>query len=204
MTVAQGSHRKTRRSTTGQIVVISGPSGVGKSTICRELIQRLDKAYLTVSATTRARAATEVEGKDYWFISKEEFLRRIKQGAFLEYAEVFGNYYGTPRDQVEQALGQGKAVILEIDVQGGKQAKQVYPDATMIFIVAPDGQALQGRLAGRGREDAAAMQRRLAKAEQETQAARGHYDWFVVNDDLERAIGQIVEIIAGDKRRLSA
>ena len=200
MTVAQGTHLKTRRSTTGQVVVISGPSGAGKSTICRELVRRLDKAYLTVSATTRSRAATEVEGKDYGFISKEEFLRRIQQGAFLEYAEVFGNYYGTPRDQVDQALAQGKTVILEIDVQGGKQAKQVYPDATMIFIVAPDGQALQGRLAGRGREDAVAMQRRLAKAEQETQAAKGTYEWFVVNDDLERAIGQIVEIISGSTR----
>jgi guanylate kinase len=197
MTMTQGSSCRECKSTTGQVVVISGPSGVGKSTICRELVGRLDKAMLSVSATTRPRAGTEVEGRDYWFISKEDFLQRIQQGAFLEFAEVFGNYYGTPKDKVEQALAQGRIVILEIDVQGGKQAKQVYPDAKMIFIVAPDGQALRGRLTGRGREDAATMQRRLAKAEQETQSAKGYYDWFVVNDDLEKAISQIVEIIAG-------
>jgi guanylate kinase len=196
MTVAQGS-QPSARPKAGQVVVISGPSGAGKSTICRELVRRLDNAFLSVSATTRARAATEVEGKDYWFISKEEFQRRIKQGAFLEYAEVFGNYYGTPKDRVDQALDQGRTVILEIDVQGGRQAKQAYPDAKMIFIVAPNDGTLQSRLSGRGREDASAMQRRLAKAEQETTAAKGCYEWFVVNDDLGRAIDQIVDIIAG-------
>jgi guanylate kinase len=196
MTVAQGS-QQCARPKAGQVVVISGPSGAGKSTICRELVRRLDNAFLSVSATTRARAAAEVEGKDYWFISKEDFQRRIKQGAFLEYAEVFGNYYGTPKDRVDQALDQGRTVILEIDVQGGRQAKQAYPDAKMIFIVAPNDGTLQSRLSGRGREDASAMQRRLAKAEQETTAAKGCYEWFVVNDDLGRAIDQIVDIIAG-------
>jgi guanylate kinase len=187
----------TRSTTTGQVVVISGPSGVGKGTICRELVRRLDDAYLSVSMTTRPRAQTEVDGKDYWFISREEFERRIGQGAFLEYAEVFGNYYGTPKDKIDQALSQGRIVILEIDVQGGRQAKQVFPEARMVFILPPEGKALQQRLSGRGRDDAATMQRRLEKAEQETRAARSCYTFFVVNDDLEKAIGQILAIITG-------
>jgi len=190
--------RSQKSVTTGRVVVISGPSGVGKGTICRELVRRLNDAYLSVSVTTRPRAKNEVDGKDYWFLSREEFERRIDQGAFLEYAEVFGNYYGTPKDKIEQALSQGRIVILEIDVQGGRQAKQAFPDARMIFILPPQGQVLHQRLSGRGRDDAVTMQRRLEKAEQETVAARSCYESFVVNDDLEKAIGQIVEIITGD------
>jgi guanylate kinase len=197
MTVTQGSEHGTRHSTAGRVVVISGPSGVGKSTICGELVRRLDNVYLSVSATTRPKAKAEVEGKDYWFITREEFERRIAQGAFLEYAEVFGNYYGTPKDRIEQALDQGRTVILEIDVQGGKQAKKAYPDARMIFIVAPKQDALQNRLSGRARDDVATIQRRLAKADQETAAARTCYEHFVINDDLEQAIAQIISIITG-------
>jgi len=195
--IQESGVRSQKSATTGQVVVISGPSGVGKGTICRELVRRLDNVYLSVSLTTRPRARTEVDGRDYGFISREEFERRIDQGAFLEFAEVFGNYYGTPKDKIDQALSQGRIVILEIDVQGGRQAKQAFPDARMIFILPPPGQALEQRLSGRGRDDAATMQRRLEKAEQETDAARSCYESFVVNDDLDKAIGQIIEIITG-------
>lgn len=191
-----------KSATTGPVVVISGPSGVGKGTICRELVHRLGNAYLSVSVTTRPRAKTEVDGNDYWFISRQEFQRRIGQGAFLEYAEVFGNFYGTPRDKIDQSLREGKIVILEIDVQGGKQAKQAFPDAKMVFVLPPQSSTLQQRLSGRGRDDAATVQRRLAKAEQEISAAKSCYTYFVVNDDLEKATNEVLGIITGQSGSL--
>ena len=135
----------------GIIVVISGPSGVGKGTICKELVKRLSDACLSVSVTTRPRTPKEVDGRDYWFVSKDEFQRRIKNGLLLEHAEVFGNFYGTPKDKVDEAIAAGKVVILEIDVQGGKQIKKLYPDTVMVFILAPTAKELAGRLRGRER-----------------------------------------------------
>jgi len=196
----QKAERGTQKATTGRVVVISGPSGVGKSTICRELVRRLDRTVLSVSATTRPRTPAEEDGKDYWFLSREEFERRIEQGLFLEHAEVFGNLYGTPRDALDRAVRAGQTVILEIDVQGGRQAKRAFPGATMIFILPPDSHTLQRRLAGRGRDDQDTMRRRLAWAEQETAAAKECYDHFVVNDDLQRAIREILEIVPGRAR----
>ena len=117
-----------------KVVIVSGPSGVGKSTICKEAIKRLNNVYLSVSVTTRPKGKNEVNGQDYWFVSKEEFQERINNGLLLEYAEVFGHLYGTPRDKIDEVLHLGKSVILEIDVQGAKQAKVIYPDAEMIFI----------------------------------------------------------------------
>jgi guanylate kinase len=181
--------------TRGKLIVISGPSGVGKSTITRQLIERLDGAWLSVSVTTRPRAVTEQDGREYWFISRERFHQRIEEGSLLEYAEVFGNLYGTPRDKTEEALDAGKTVILEIDVQGAKQVKAMYPQATMIFILPPTGKALAERMAHRGRESGAVAARRLDGASGEIAAAGGVYDHRVINDDLEQAIRAILQIV---------
>src|SRR4030042_5249715 len=150
-----------RSNARGGIVIVSGPSALGKSTICRKLVERLDNADLSVSVTARPKSDREVDGKDYWFVSEEEFRRRIDKGLFLEHAEVFGNLYGTPRDKVEEALEAGKTVILEIDVQGGKQVKARFRDAVMIFILPPSAKVLAERLNNRGRDDGEVAEMRL-------------------------------------------
>lgn len=183
------------------MVVISGPSGVGKSTICRRLLQILPDGFLSISCTTRQPGPGEVDGRDYWFIPKERFEQMISNGMFLEYAEVFGNLYGTPRGPIEEALSAGRTVILEIDVQGGRQVKQAFADGVMVFIMPPQDQALWQRLVGRAREDRAAMARRLQKAREEIEAAKGLYEHFVVNDDLQKAVDQIIAIISHSKVR---
>jgi guanylate kinase len=179
----------------GKLIVISGPSGVGKSTITREIVRRLDEAYFSVSMTTRPQAAGEQNGREYWFVSEEEFRRRIEQGLFLEYAEVFGNLYGTPRDKINEALQAGRTVILEIDIQGAKQAKAAYPKAALVFILPPSAKVLTERISGRARESQEMIERRLANASAEIAAAWQYYDRMVINDGLEQAIEEIVEII---------
>jgi len=193
-----------QQNTKGKVVIISGPSGVGKSTICKEAVRQLDNACLSVSVTTRQKSDSEVDGQDYWFISKEQFQERIDKGLLLEYAEVFGNLYGTPRDKVEEVLGSGKTVILEIDVQGARQAKVIYPDAKMIFIFPPTQKELAARMNQRGREDTERAEERLDWADDEMAAAWQYYNNMVINDKLEQAVREVVQIIQeniGDKEK---
>ena len=183
----------------GTVVVMSGPSGVGKSTICKEILRKLDYVYLSVSVTTRPKSEAEVDGQDYWFISEEEFQDRIEKGLLLEHAEVFGHFYGTPKDKVEEELQAGKVVILEIDVQGAIQAKAVFPDAVMIFILAPSEKDLAKRLNHRGREAGEIAEERLNGAGAEIAAAWQHYKHMVINEDLQQAVNECVQIIENAK-----
>ncbi len=177
------------------LVIVSGPSGVGKSTICRSVVAKLDNAFLSISTTTRPKSDSETDGKDYWFVTRDEFEKRIEQGQLLEYAEVFGNLYGTGKDNVDEALAQGKVVILEIDVQGARQVKSIYPDAVMIFILPPKQRDLAERMNGRGRDDEASAKKRLGMADDEIAAAWRYYNNMVINDDLEQAVDEVIEII---------
>jgi guanylate kinase len=181
----------------GKLVILSGPSGVGKSTICRQVVGQLG-AYLSISATTRPRGAAESDGKDYFFLSPQEFNLRLAQDEFLEHADVFGNFYGTPRTPVEKAMAEGRVVILEIDVQGAMQVKAKMPEAAMIFILPPRPEELQKRLEARARgEDEETRKKRLAKAEAEIAIARQQYDYFVVNEVLDKAVQDVITIIQG-------
>lgn len=184
-----------QKKTQGKVIVVSGPSGVGKSTICRAVVQRLSDVCLSVSMTTRPRGPGEQNGRDYWFVGEEEFRRRIEEGLLLEHAEVFGNLYGTPKDKVDEALRAGRTVILEIDIQGGRQVKTVYPDATMIFIVPPSERVLAERMGRRGRDSTDVAEERLGGASNEIAAAWQYYDNMVINEDLEHAVNEVMQII---------
>lgn len=175
-----------------KLIVISGPSGVGKGTIVNELLKKGDYA-LSVSCTTRAPRVGEKEGVSYFFISREKFLSMIEEDGFLEYDDHFGNFYGTPRDFVEKQL-QTKNVILEIEVNGAFKAKKSHPEAILIMIVPPSMDELKHRLFGRGTESKENIEGRLSRIDYEL-SKTDKYDYTVVNDDLERAVGEIEQII---------
>lgn len=177
----------------GNLFIISGPSAVGKGTICKELA-RAGLASLSISMTTRKPRIGEIDGKDYYFVSEEEFLKKIKEDAFLEYANVFGNYYGTPKDMVIKRLKQGYNVILEIDVQGGLQVKSRMPNAHLIFILPPTMKELENRIIGRGTDGDSQIRKRLDGAINEIKLI-GEYDYMVFNDDLDKTIEDIKAII---------
>jgi guanylate kinase len=185
---------KTKNST-GKVVIVSGPSGVGKSTICKEVVKRLNNTHLSVSVTTRPKGEKEVDGRDYCFVSEQQFRQRVNEGSLLEHAEVFGYFYGTPKDKVEEALRAGETIILEIDVQGAKQVKAIYPAAVMVFILPPTQKELVQRMNLRGREDAQSAEERLNGAGAEIAAAWQYYKHMVINDDLEQAVKEVVQII---------
>lgn len=196
-------HRLPTDTEDGLLLVISGPSGVGKTTITRAVERSIPGAVFSVSATTRPFTDLDVDGVDYHFISREEFERREKAGEFLETAEYAGNRYGTLRGPVETQLARGRLMILEIDVQGAKQVKARMPGAFCLFILPPSEQALLDRLRSRKREPEETIQRRFRIAQQEIAEARrcGVYDKFIVNDDLQRAIEEAVEAVKSERER---
>lgn len=179
----------------GKVVIMSGPSGVGKSTICKEILKKLDYVHLSVSVTTRPKSETEVDGQDYWFVSEGDFRKRIEKDLLLEHAEVFGHFYGTPKEKVVEAMQAGKVVILEIDVQGAIKAKAVFPDAVMIFILPPSAKDLAKRLNHRGREAGEVAEERLNGASAEIAAAWQYYEHMVINENLQQAVNDCVQII---------
>lgn len=185
----------------GLLLIISGPSGVGKTTITRGVERGIAGSVFSVSATTRPKTAADVEGVDYHFVDDAEFDRMAASQAFLEWANVFGKRYGTPRAWVEEQLTRGRLVILEIDVEGAKQVKRKMPQAFAVFILPPSEEELLNRLRARKREPEEQIQRRFAEATREIAEARacGSYDAFIVNQDVERAIGQAIELV--NKRR---
>jgi guanylate kinase len=189
----------------GLLLIISGPSGVGKTTITRHLQKTLG-ADFSVSVTTRAKTREDVDGRDYWFITHDEFVRRRDAGELLEWAQVYpGMCYGTPRKPVDESLAAGRLMILEIDVQGAIQVKAKRPQAFGVFILPPDEQTLLQRLRGRGREDESIIQKRFAKAQYEIHLAQesGVYDVFLVNDELDEAQREAVRVVRQewDRRR---
>ncbi len=192
MTMAKAKENK------GRVVIVSGPSGVGKSTICREVVKQLPDVYLSISVTTRPPGPSETNGHDYRFLSKQQFQERVDKNLLLEHAKVFGHWYGSPKDKVEESLQAGKTVILEIDVQGAKQAKEVYPDATMIFILPPRAKTLAERMDQRGRENPQVAEERLNGASSEIAAAWQYYNHMVINEDLQQAVKEVVEVIRGN------
>ena len=173
---------------------MSGPSGVGKGTLVSLLRERHPRLGLTVSATTRGPRPEEKDGVSYHFLSEEEFERRVEAGEFLEWAWVHGHRYGTLRSEVDRQLAEGRSVILEIDVQGGMNVRAAHPDAVLVFIEPPSMEELERRLRGRGTEDAASNERRLAGAREEM-ACAPRYDVRIVNDDLERACEELMRVI---------
>jgi len=187
----------------GHLIVISGPSGVGKSTVTRLLLEREPKLMFSVSATTRSPRPGEEEGVDYYFLSREQFRKRIAEGRFIEQAEVFGNLYGTPVEELDRARAAGRRLLLEIDVQGGLQVRSRFASALMILVVPPAPETLKERLSKRGTETPEAVARRLAKAEGELKMARqsGAYDVEVINDRLEQAVQEVKSLIEKWEKR---
>jgi guanylate kinase len=181
---------------TGQMLVISGPSGSGKTTICKRLLQD-PRVVFSISATTRKMRPGEVDGRDYHFLPVEDFRAKVEAGEFIEWAEVFGNLYGTLRTPLRDALAKDQIYLLEIDVQGALQLKAIGEPGVYVFIAPPDFDELRRRLVARNTETSEVLERRLEKAHYEYQE-RAKYDHVVVNDDLERAVGEVRRIVGLD------
>jgi guanylate kinase len=177
------------------LLVVTGPSGVGKGTLIKRLLERLPNFELSVSATTRRPRPGEVEGRDYHFLTPEEFERRLARGEFLEHAVYAGNMYGTPFAELDRAHAADKNIVLEIEIAGARQVREALPEATQVFIAPPSEGALRQRLEARKTDSAEEIERRLNRAREEL-ATRGEFAKVIVNDDLDRAVEELVEYAA--------
>ncbi|HEY5576471.1 MAG TPA: guanylate kinase [Clostridiaceae bacterium] len=184
----------------GLLIVISGPSGAGKGTICKALSEDQD-LWISVSATTRKPRNGEVDGVNYFFLNKQEFIDKINEDDFYEYAEVYGNYYGTPKWKTLEAIYSGKDVVLEIDIQGALKVKQQYPEGVFIFILPPSMEELKQRIINRGTETEESLIRRFKSAYQEVNYI-SKYNYAVVNDTVENAVDKIKAILTAEKCRV--
>lgn len=182
----------------GLLLVVSGPSGAGKGTICKELLKENSNINLSISATTREPRVGEEHGVNYFFSNKEEFEMMIKNDEFLEHASVYGNYYGTPKKYVLDKLDEGKDILLEIDIQGALNVKKIYPEGVFIFILPPSMEELKNRIVNRGTETKEAIERRYKSAYDEIKYVFS-YDYGVVNDEVSSAVKKIESIITAEK-----
>ncbi|RLE11175.1 guanylate kinase [Candidatus Aerophobetes bacterium] len=186
----------------GLIVVISAPAGAGKTTLCKRLLQISSSFISSVSFTTRPPRKNEIEGVDYYFVSREEFEKLIEKETFLEWAQVHGHLYGTSADFLKKNIEAGKDVVLEVDVKGGKKIKEKYPNSILIFILPPSWEELERRLKGRATEDEKSIKERLSNAKKEIKFLP-YYDYFIVNDDINVAVRELVAIIEAERCRIS-
>lgn len=186
----------------GILIVFTGCSGVGKGTILKEVLKRDKNNMLSVSATTRSPRPGEENGREYFFLNKDEFEAKIKNDEFLEYACYCGNYYGTPKKAVDDMIAEGKNVVLEIEVQGGENIMKKCPDCVSVFILPPSVEELSNRLHGRGTEDEETISKRLAAANGELEYAK-YYKYNVINDNLEDAIEKVMEIIEKERKNIN-
>ena len=186
--------------TRGILIVVSGFAGSGKGTLMKEIMEQYDNYALSISATTRKPRGTEVDGKEYFFKSVEEFEKMIAEGELIEYANYVGNYYGTPKAYVETQLAAGKDVILEIEIQGALKVKEQFPETLLLFVTPPSATILKERLIGRGTETLEVIEKRMKRACEESEGI-GSYDYILINDDLQTCVEQMHNIIQSEHYR---
>mgnify|MGYP000062008832 CR=1 FL=1 len=186
----------------GLLLVVSGFSGAGKGTVMKKLMEMYDDYALSISATTRLPRSGEVDGREYFFKTVEQFKQMIDEDKLIEYAQYVGNYYGTPKEYVESQLEAGKNVILEIEIQGALNIKKIYPEAVLMFIMPPNVQELEERLKGRGTEDEATVKARLMRACEEAKGVES-YNYIVINDSIKKCVERINNIVISEKSKAS-